>query len=129
MAKKQTTLDRLEGLFKAAPATLSTLRTHRAGLVQRIDALRRAGTVNATPHYRDGKYLYLIHPQRDGERRREYVGSEPTKVAAALGRVERFKESERLEAELSRLDRCIQSVTFDASRVECTLRELARAVH
>ena len=55
--------------------------------------LQKLDPVNATPSYhRDNhgqpRYLWLIHPQRNGERVREYVGSKPEKIKAALARVQ-----------------------------------------
>ena len=54
--------------------------------------LKTLAPVRATPHYHkdshgEPRYLYLIHPQKNGERIREYIGSKPEKIAAALARV------------------------------------------
>lgn len=52
---------------------------------------------NATPSYhRDAhgepRYLWLIYPQRNGERKREYIGSKPDKITAALARVQAHRD-------------------------------------
>ena len=57
----------------------------------RISAVaRRAGVSTQTVEYYI--LLGLIHPQRDGERVREYIGSKPEKIAAALARVQAHRD-------------------------------------
>jgi hypothetical protein len=52
----------------------NALKTHLLNTIQevsyntsRMKALDDAGRIYATPHWRDGKYLYLLHPGRDQE--------------------------------------------------------------
>ncbi|NIP73034.1 MAG: hypothetical protein GWO16_08390 [Gammaproteobacteria bacterium] len=73
-------------------------------LQREIARLERQGTTAARPHWRAGRYLYLVHPQRDGRRRREYVGVNPTRVARALYQVERWERVQALRAELAELE-------------------------
>lgn len=65
--------------LQAAAARLPDLIQSLAGqhreILSRMAALKRAGIIYAKPHYRQGKYLYLIYPMQDGVRRREYVGA------------------------------------------------------
>lgn len=72
--------------------------------IQRLDDLRieaaRLKTlqpVRATPHYHKNshgqpRYLYLIHPQKNGQRKREYIGCKPDRIAAALARVQAHRD-------------------------------------
>jgi len=55
--------------------------------------LRALDPTNATPSYHkdahgEPRYLYLIHPQKSGERVRQYIGSKPDRIEAALARVQ-----------------------------------------
>ena len=58
--------------------------------------LKRAGLVYATEHWREGRYLYLVHPQHDGERKREYVGTDPKKIKAAQDAIARARDYDAL---------------------------------
>jgi len=102
-------------------SALGSLYERKASLQEQI-ALEAAGVTEATPHWRkrngEPKYLYLIHPQTNGQRVREYVGADPDKVQEALARVERYKERGRLLAEL-------QQVELKLRQLEDGLRSLA----
>ena len=73
-----------------------------------IAALEQQGATQATEHWREGKYLYLLHPTRDGKRKREYIGRDPAKVQAAQDRVDRYKKAEQHRTETDRLERQLQ---------------------
>lgn len=81
-----------------------------------IATLEAAGTTQASEYLREGRYLYLIHPQRNGHRRREYIGSDPAKIAQARGRVHRFKQAEAHRQELANLDRRLTELQRRAAR-------------
>lgn len=57
----------------------------------------------ASPYWHEGKYLYLIHPARDGYRARKYIGKDPVKVADALASIERFKKHKAIVEEMKGL--------------------------
>lgn len=57
-------------------------------LEQQVHAIEDQGMTDATPWWKDGKYLVMVHPQKDGERVREYVGADPSKVQVALCKIE-----------------------------------------
>lgn len=62
--------------------------------------LKTLTPVRATPYYHKDshgrpRYLWLIHPQRNGERVREYIGCKPEKIAAALARVQAHIDLEK----------------------------------
>lgn len=96
--------DNLLPLARQLVANLEIAQQTFAALKAKIEALEEAGIANASPSYRDGKYLYLIFPMVDGERKREYIGADPEKIAAALARIERNKQHSALTAELQRYD-------------------------
>jgi hypothetical protein len=74
-----------------------------ATLDQEIMALELEGTSNASPHWRDGKYLYLVHPMENGQRRREYIGNKGNNVENALQTVNRHKTCQQLRRERARV--------------------------
>ena len=74
-----------------------------ATLDQEIMALELEGTSNASAHWRDGKYLYLVYPMENGQRRREYVGNKGDNVENALQRVDRHKRCQQLRRERARV--------------------------
>ena len=58
----------------------------------------------AAEHWRDGKYLYLIHPSRDGQRERKYVGADPVKQAEAQASIRRAGEYDELSREAVKIE-------------------------
>ena len=81
----QTTADEISQRVEDLEVHLEELHTAAA-------RLKTLDPTNATPYYHRKKYLYLIHPQRNGERIREYIGSKPEKIAAALARVQAHRD-------------------------------------
>ncbi len=100
---------------------IRSLRERHAKLKDEIFHVQRLGWVEATPHYRDGKYLYLIHPMQNRERQREYIGSDPEKIQDALDRIERKKEYDALNEKLADIDFALTQIqahlfrAFDAA--------------
>jgi hypothetical protein len=74
-----------------------------ANLDHEIMALELEGTSNASPHWREGKYLYLVHPVEDGQRQREYIGNKGNNVENALKKVDRHKRCQQLRRERARV--------------------------
>lgn len=69
-----------------------------AELEGKIRALEKLGTVNASLHYKAGRYLYLIHPTHEsGDRVRQYVGAQPEKIREAQESVNRYHEAQELK--------------------------------
>jgi len=87
----------------AAASRIDQLCQDLATLDQEIMALELEGTSNASPHWRDGKYLYLIYPTEDGQRRRDYIGNKGNNVENALQRVNRHKRCQQLRRERTRV--------------------------
>lgn len=86
------------------PAAIDELTNGRKEIKQTVRRLERAGCIEATPHYRAQRYLYLIQPQRDGERRRQYIRTDRKKQRAALASIERFKHRPELQQRAGDLD-------------------------
>lgn len=92
-------VDRVEGIYK--------------NLAADIENLENLGIINAAPHWREKKYLYLVHPfgaftkQVDGAtvpfRKREYIGLESSKTIDALEKIERYGEWLELSQQMNSL--------------------------
>jgi len=109
---------------------LDKLHTHRDALAARSQELEAAGVTDASPYWRkrDGKptYLYLVHPQVDGERVQEYIGADPGKQAEALVRVERRKQHRALKGDLTVLQEYIDQILWRVSDLEYRAETAAR---
>lgn len=109
---KPTYLAKLEKLA----AILSHMETINHNTRQEMQVLQKAGLKYATPHYRAERYLYLIHPQHNGERIREYVGADPAKIAAALDAINRAHQFDRLAEDLKREEARMNEVEYQLDR-------------
>jgi hypothetical protein len=88
-------------------AQLVLLQIHAANLVE-------LGIVNASTYYRDGIYLYLVHPTAsDGSRQREYVGKDPSKIAAALARIARREEHFKVTCQIKEIETHLDQVAYN----------------
>lgn len=103
------------------PRLIESLAGTYRKTVSRMNELRRAGLIHAKPHYRQGKYLYLIYPMKDGERRREYIGADPGKIEKALEAVNRVHEYEVLSHELARVEGALSMGLVNLNRLVQTL--------
>ena len=90
------TVKQLNTLAAALPGVITKLDAELATAQKRMAQLKRAGLVYATEHWREGRYLYLVHPQHDGERKREYVGTDPKKIKAAQDAIARARDYDAL---------------------------------
>lgn len=98
-------------------ANITKLTTKAAALRESAETLKTAGITTSKPTYRDGKYLYLVGPMVDGSRTREYVGSDPAKIAEALAKVDRQKQYDELKNELAGLERRLSGIQSDLIRL------------
>ncbi|HSH72819.1 MAG TPA: hypothetical protein VK974_07155 [Methylophilaceae bacterium] len=63
------------------------------------------GTIYAGTTWKDGKYLYLIYPGKNGEdRQRVYVGSDSDKVAEALAAIERGSQLDKVKSQIKEME-------------------------
>lgn len=80
---------------------------------QKMMALDIDGRIYATPHYRDGKYLYLLYPSTAAETRvRQYIGKDPKKVADVLRKVDNAHRYDELERQALRIEQCITTMQY-----------------
>ncbi len=107
------------------PSIMRFLQIHDE-ITKRIAAIESLGIIDASPYYRDGTYLYLIHPMKDGKREREYIGKDPTKVREALDKVERFKKWQDLQAKLHSLNQSYQSLEHHLQGIQYELIGMER---
>ncbi len=106
--KVTASLSHVAGEF---PSLIETLERQITQIAQNMDALKKAGLVYATPHWREGKYFYLLHPQKPGQKRnREYVGCDPQRIEAAKQAIARAKQYDEFGQELSKLQYRIEQV-------------------
>jgi len=89
------------------PELIESLCRQYREILTRMDELKTAGLIYAKPHYRQGKYLYLIYPMKDGDRRREYIGADHEKIESALQAINRVHEYEALSSKLARTEGCL----------------------
>jgi len=79
----------------------------RAALATELAEIETAGWCNASEYWRETDKLILIHPTpRDGGKRvREYIGSDPARIAEARARLARYARRQQLAGELQELDK------------------------
>jgi len=85
--------------LSAAAKKIDLLADTITSLGAKIATLEEAGTVQASEYWRQGKYLYLIHPTTQGHRVREYIGKDAKKVQDAQDRVDRWKKANILRTD------------------------------
>jgi len=104
------------------PDLIDKLDAAIASTTATMKALEVAGLIYAAEHWRDGKYLYLIHPSKDGRRERKYVGADDNKVAEARAGILRGQEYDELATRLRKLEQAAQAAQ---SRLDGVLSALA----
>lgn len=112
-------------------AELKRIEFAHNALNEQIKKLVKQGIVNASPHWKDGKYLVLVHPDGaftkkvEGKdvayRKREYIGLESDKTVEALAKLERHSEWVKLTNERDRLQNRISEWN---TRMGCFLSEM-----
>lgn len=109
--------NQLTTLAKSAtklPVQFGNLEARRLAIARAMAKLKRSGLIYATEHWRNGQYLYLLHPSKVGEkRRREYVGADPKRIQLAQAAIQRAKEFDALAREL----RDVDGVAYDAAHL------------
>jgi hypothetical protein len=108
----QTVTNNLEHITGMVQEKLSAILEEKRLLTARLRRLESLGMTDATPHYREGKYLYLIHPMVNGERVREYIGADPKRIETALAMVERNRlYHEEVKPDLEKINYLLRSVS------------------
>jgi len=123
--------------FRRHAGKLPELIERNANEVERLagemKTLKKAGLIYASPHWRAKKYFYLIHPTNADGRRREYVGTDPDKIADAHAGIERAEQYDALRQqydarlrELARIERELQHAVAGLQSLVTTKRDRSR---
>lgn len=102
---------------------LDCLKALRLNLMAEYQALEVSPRVAATPYWHQQRYLYLIRPQKDGKRVREYIGAQPERIDEALAAVRREQRYQEVCRELQQIEGQIRTATF---KLDSFLWELAQ---
>lgn len=95
-----------------------------AELEGKIRALEALGTVNASLHYKTGRYLYLIHPTHEsGDRVRQYVGAQPEKIREAQKAVNRYHEAQELRQQLAKESGKMSQTDYQMDEISRRLKQ------
>ncbi|WP_430460914.1 PAS domain S-box protein [Thalassolituus sp. LLYu03] len=105
---------------------LKVLRTHLLGEADDMQDLPR---IDATPFWHQGRYLYLIEPQKNGKRKRQYVGSDPDKVKGALAAMRRQQRYQQVQQELTQIEHQIRNATFKLDSFLWDLAQVPPELH
>lgn len=75
--------------------------------------LQTKGLIYAGTWYKAGKYLYLVHPDEDGNgRKREYIGADEQKIADALAGIERGQKYLVCAARKKHLEQRLRDIAY-----------------
>ena len=93
-------------------------------LERKIIDLRELGTINASLHYKAGRYLYLIHPtDESGDRVRQYVGAQPEKIREAQESINRYHETQELKRILDMHKSKMLQTNYDLNNINRELKQ------
>ena len=102
---------------------LDSLKSLRVNLLAEFEVLQDSPRIAATPYWHQQRYLYLVRPQKDGKRVREYIGAQPERINEALAAVRREQRYQEVCRELQDIEEKIRTSTF---KLDSFLWELAR---
>lgn len=75
-------------------------------LADKLKQLQKQGVVYGTLHKRDGKYYYLLHRSKVGEKRiREYLGVDEKKISYYEACIERSIEYDEVQEQLQAFEK------------------------
>lgn len=115
--------DTLGTKIERVAGELERLRIQRVGLLAELAELESQLRIDARPYWHQQRYLYLIRPQKNGRRKREYIGARPERIREALDAVEREQRYQGIRAGLDHVEARIRTVTF---KLDSFLWELAQ---
>lgn len=102
---------------------LESLKALRMNLMEELHELEKFPRIDAKPYWHQNRYLYLVCPQRNGKRVRNYIGAHPEKVSAALVAVRRELRYQDVNRELAQIEAQIRTASF---KLDSFLWELAQ---
>lgn len=91
--------------LEAAKTTLDTIE----GTMLRMESL---GMTDAKPAWRNDKYLYLVSPMINGRRNRKYIGSDLSKIHAALEKVDRHQRYLKVQQDYHQITGHLRSIGY-----------------
>jgi hypothetical protein len=100
------------------------VENHHQNLIKRhkslgkiLGQLTAAGCKNAKEYWKDGKYLYLLHPMNNGKRKKEYIGNHPLRIAEARQKIINFQKRVKIA-------RNQENIKFEIDQIEDSLERL-----
>lgn len=94
MFDEMTTREKLNSI----ETSLQALESSIAEIDREIQALDKKNLSDASEWWKDGKYLYLVYAtDKSGDRKREYIGSEPGRIFEARERIAEYRLREKLK--------------------------------
>lgn len=117
------TNDTLDSKIERIPDHIDQLKQKKAIRLEEKNTLETTTLVYATPYWHQEKYLYLIHPKKNEQRIREYIGTKKEKVEQALNAVKRGKRYTQVCKELDDINQQLRTATF---KLDSFLWELAK---
>ena len=105
------------------------LNERKNSLITRIAQLTAYGCINAKEYWKDGRYLYLLYPMKDGVRKKKYIGNHPLRIEEARKKLENYQTRSELnmtlrsiETELRHIERVINNLVHDLSGSDLSAR-------
>ena len=79
-------------------------------VLKQMAELKRKGVIYAKMHTRQGKYVYLVYPVKDGRRQRVYIGNDKKKIELATESIERGVKYKVLEEQGKQIEFTLNEV-------------------
>jgi len=97
--------------------SLKALEGSIAEIEQEIQVLDRKTLQDASEWWKDGKYLYLVYPaDKSGNRKREYIGSDPRRIAEARERIAEYHWRANLKVTRARWRETVRDANYHIDR-------------
>lgn len=103
------------------------LRYHELGTA--IARLTAAGCIDAKEYWKDGKYLYLLYPMRNGLRKKKYVGNHPLRIEEARTKLANYRKrfdlivtQRMVEHELAEIESLVNNLLRICSKSDLSAR-------
>ncbi len=109
-------------LARQLPSLLQRQEDELKEVQEHMHALKAAGLTYAVEHWRDKKYFYLIYPQVDGQRKRQYVGTDPERIAEARAGIQRGKDYDLLKEKVAAIESRIMTAKRRINSAQFELR-------
>jgi hypothetical protein len=115
-------VEAVNDLARQLPSLLQRQEDELREVQERMHALKAAGLIYAAEHWRNKKYFYLIYPQVGGQRKRQYVGTDPDRIAEARAGIQRGKDYDLLKENVAAIESRITAAKFHINSAQFELR-------